>query len=284
MIICKICNKSFKSIQGLSLHIKQHNISKEQYYLLDHNKTYCETCNNETTFLNYIDGYRRFCCPRCAQINEKTRNRCKKTCIEKYGTENVYQSDVIKNKIKFTMIQKYGVDYSLQNKELLKKQQNTMKTKFGVSCGFQISEVKERANINSHCSNAFSKRNKISKLETYIINNFNSNNINYVYQYSDDRYPYNCDFYLPDVDMFIEVNAHWTHGSHIFNINDENDINILKLWQEKAKTSNFYKNAIKTWTIRDIQKVHTANKNKLNYIILWNKVDVINFLEGITSV
>ena len=30
--------------------------------------------------------------------------------------------------------------------------------------------------------------------------------------YSTDKYPYNCDFYIPSKDVYIECNFHWTHG------------------------------------------------------------------------
>ena len=36
-------------------------------------------------------------------------------------------------------------------------------------------------------------------------------------QYRDNRYPFRCDFYLKPLDMFIEVNLHWTHYTHPFN-------------------------------------------------------------------
>ena len=32
IFICKICNKEFNSIHALSLHLKLHNISAEEYY------------------------------------------------------------------------------------------------------------------------------------------------------------------------------------------------------------------------------------------------------------
>lgn len=89
-------------------------------------------------------------------------------------------------------------------------------------------------------------------------------------QYKDkERYPFYCDFYIVEDDLFIEVNAHWSHGGHPFNPNDPLDIETLNHWKEKAKTSKFYANAIETWTIRDVKKQECAKKNKLNYITLY---------------
>ena len=90
-------------------------------------------------------------------------------------------------------------------------------------------------------------------------------------QYSkDERYPFNCDFYVKSKDLFIEVNSFWHHGPHRFDENNEKDIELLKQWEEKAKSSQQYKNAINTWTIRDKNKIETAKKNNLNYITIYN--------------
>ena len=44
-----------------------------------------------------------------------------------------------------------------------------------------------------------------------------------------------------------------------------------KKWKEKSKTSQFYKNAIETWTVRDIKKLYYVSINNLNYIALYEK-------------
>lgn len=79
------------------------------------------------------------------------------------------------------------------------------------------------------------------------------------------RYPFYCDFYIKEDDLFIELNKHWTHGSKPFDPNDNFCQEQLELWKEKAKTSQFYKNAIETWTIRDVEKQRIAKENNLNY-------------------
>ena len=56
---------------------------------------------------------------------------------------------------------------------------------------------------------------------------------------------------------------------------------ILQQWEEKAKTSQQYKRAIEFWTKRDIQKRDIAIKNNLNYIVLWNKTDIDNFIQNL---
>lgn len=84
-------------------------------------------------------------------------------------------------------------------------------------------------------------------------------------RYKEERYPFYCDFYIKEDDLFIELNLHWTHGGRPYDPNDAKCQRQLQLWQEKAKTSKFYQQAIETWTIRDVKKLETAKKNNLNY-------------------
>ena len=87
--------------------------------------------------------------------------------------------------------------------------------------------------------------------------------------YKCDRYPYYCDFYILEDDLFIELNAHWTHGGKPFDPKDKECLEQLSLWQEKAKTSKFYEQAIETWTVRDVKKAECAKKNNLNYKVIY---------------
>lgn len=79
------------------------------------------------------------------------------------------------------------------------------------------------------------------------------------------RYPFKCDFYIIPEDLFIELHINWTHGQHPYDPNSREDQEKLNIWQEKAKTSDFYKNAIYTWTDLDVRKAETAKKNNLNF-------------------
>ena len=87
-------------------------------------------------------------------------------------------------------------------------------------------------------------------------------------QYSSDLYPYLCDFYIPSLNLYIELNNHWTHGPHPFDPNNEEDIKLLEYW--KSKNTKFYDNAIKTWTERDVNKRQIAFNNNLNLIEIKN--------------
>ena len=61
---------------------------------------------------------------------------------------------------------------------------------------------------------------------------------------------------------------------------NKDDINILNIWKEKSKTSNYYKNAINIWTNTDVIKRNTAKKNNLNYLEIFS----ININDIITEI
>ena len=93
---------------------------------------------------------------------------------------------------------------------------------------------------------------------------------NVLRHYKDNnRYPFYCDFYIKPLDKFIELNLHWTHGFQPFIESDDFCQKQLEIWQEKAKTSQFYKNAIYTWTVLDVKKQRIAKENNLNYEVIY---------------
>ena len=84
-----------------------------------------------------------------------------------------------------------------------------------------------------------------------------------------ERYPFNCDFYIKSEDLFIELHRTWVHGGKPYNPDDEECQKQLQLWQEKAKTSEYYAFAIYTWTDLDVRKVKIAKQNNLNFKVIY---------------
>ena len=91
-------------------------------------------------------------------------------------------------------------------------------------------------------------------------------------------------FYIPAEDLFIELNFSWTHGEHPFDPANLEDLTKLQCWQEKAKTSQYYKNAITTWTVRDYAKITTAKANNLNYKLYYKEEDLYEQYAGFKRV
>ena len=87
-------------------------------------------------------------------------------------------------------------------------------------------------------------------------------------QYKDERYPYLCDFYIPQLDLFIECNYHWTH--YIESYDKDNIEHQNRLKELQTKNTEYYKNAIYTWTELDPKKLEYFKKNKLNHKIFYS--------------
>ena len=207
----------------------------------------------------------------------------KQTCLNKYGVEHASQTSEFKEKVKKTNNKKYGCDYGLQSPEIKQKSINTCKEKYGVEYFAQSSNFKELFTDENFVRNAklkeyATRKNKnngndfnTSKDEQLLLSYLKNKFPDLIYQYyTDERYPFNCDFYIPSLDLFIEYNGHWTHNDHIFDENDNNDLLLLEEIKEKSKQSKYYKIYEDTWTHRDPLKVKTAKENNLNYLIIWH--------------
>lgn len=95
------------------------------------------------------------------------------------------------------------------------------------------------------------------------------------------RYPFNCDFYIKSLDLFIELNLHWTHGGKPFDPANEECVALLREWERRSEYSVYYKQAITTWTVQDVKKRGVAHKNNLNYIEIYSKESISRILSGI---
>lgn len=104
-------------------------------------------------------------------------------------------------------------------------------------------------------------------------NKFGVNNV--IYNYRSDLYPFNCDFYIKSMNLYIELNFHWTHGSHPYNADNYEDQLLLEKW--KSKHTKFYEAAICTWTVRDVRKRQIAQENQLNYRVFYNEREIENW-------
>lgn len=137
-------------------------------------------------------------------------------------------------------------------------------------------KAKQREFATKKLNNSFNTSAPEERAYLLLLKYFNEDDV--IRQYHDSRYPFNCDFYIKSLDLFIEINASWTHNTHAFDINNSSDLQILQQWQIKAQTSEYYKNAIDTWTKRDPLKLETATYNKLNYLVFYTETDLTIFL------
>ena len=195
-------------------------------------------------------------------------NDANKYYLEKYGVEHPMESEYVKEKLQQTNINKYGVKYGLQNEKIKLKSIQTCLNKYGVKCVGQSQTVKAKIIETKRKNHTFNTSKPEENGYKLLYNKFGFCNVKR--QYKSKLYPFQCDFYIVSLNMYIEFNFHWTHGGHKFDQNDKNDVAKLNIWKEKSVTSKFYKSALTVWTERDIKKFKYATENNLNYLVFYN--------------
>ena len=95
----------------------------------------CDVCKkiNETgiPYYLYLDNIEKYNIYTCSQKCAHDAGKNKRTCLEKYGVENPFQSKEIQEKCKQTCLSNHGVEWSLQSPEIRKKGKETKKEKYG---------------------------------------------------------------------------------------------------------------------------------------------------------
>ena len=215
--------------------------------------------------------------------NMNNSQKYKETCLSRYGVTNPFSTEQVKKKIS----DKYQSKSDQEKQAIYDKRQKT----FNAKSKQELKEIgqkhsrallnkseKEKAEIKLKRYLTYKKNHsfKTSKTEIECYNALINVYPNTKHNYKSESYPFMCDLYIPEVDTYIELNFHWTHGGHRYN--KQKDKNKLCVWIEKSKTSKYFKNAIDVWTRRDIQKFNIAKKNKLKYLAFYTKSDFDSWL------
>ena len=238
MLNCIICNQHIDSTKGIAKHLKiKHNMTTKQYY--------------DT----YIKSENEGICPICGKptkyynFTRGYNTHCSTRCSS--------LDPIVQQKLKQTNQSLYNVDVGFQT-ELCIKNSHSEET------------------MKKHKQTMLHNGWKRSKLEETLIDFFDTNNIKYLHNQNTVQYPWKCDFYLPSLDLYIEVNGYWTHGGHFFT-NSKSDKIQLSKWKQLEQKYR-YSNAIKVWTDYDVKKKKCVIKNNLNYVVLWNKNQLNQFI------
>lgn len=228
-----------------------------------------------------------------AQKSKEIKCKTEQTLLKKYGHSNFGGGEIAKRKIKQTKLEHFGNEnyvniekikqtklekYGDENYNNLYKHNKTCLTRFGVKWYTQSEEHKNKlTEINEKRRNTLKKHGYLvySQAESIILNLLRKKFKKVICQYYSEQYPFCCDFYISDIDTYIEYQGYFTHGTHPFNENDENDINELNELinlnnNHKKPNNNLYHSKIKTWTIYDVQKRNIAKQNNINYIEFYN--------------
>ena len=239
----------YKEIQLYCINIMDLPFVQKIWHWINNINTYylCK-CGKKITFnKNWLDGYRGGCSAKCSQNNLSTKEKRKKTTIEKYGVDNVAQNNEIKNRIVETNLEKYGTKCSFQNKEVQKKWIDNIQEKYGVDHYFKTDEFKKKCKIyylqkygvehqsgseeiqrriqetcmnrygvstylnTEHARNSIKKYNR-SSYEKEICEWLDLLNIKYEHSYRRLISPLLVDVYIPDYKLALEFNGLYWHS------------------------------------------------------------------------
>ena len=222
---------------------------------------------------------------------EEAKEKSKKTCLEKYGSEYYIGSkDCLEKTIGFSK-QNYNVDWFTKSEEIKNKAKKTMLRRYGVEYSMQIPknkeymsylmssyEMQERRYNTMKRNHTFNSSSTEEELFLYIKSRFPT----VVRQYKDNnRYPYFCDFYIPELDYFIELQGYYTHGKHPFDPNSNEDLQLIEYYKKKYGEDC---QAITIWSIKDVEKRDCAKEHNLNFKEVWSLEDGKNFVNDLYDV
>ena len=248
-------------------------------------QTYCSrSCLSKANVEKIEDKYGT----RCTLTLDDVQEKKKETVMSKYGVGHNWAIPEVHNKCIETCKEKYGADYIRD--VVIPKREETSKLKYGASHHMKTEHYKKLYGSTSYMKSGDVEKIREAQRKAYITKNANGtwctskienslhqyldeHNILYKYQYKSDTYPWLCDFYFPEKDAYVEIQGNWTHGTHQYNSDDADDIRQVEIWEQKG--SDYYKNAIKTWTVSDVAKRKHAEAANLNYVeIFSNDLDV----------
>lgn len=263
-IVCEQCGK-FISKSNYKKHLRRHINHPETFldskYKINHDGLICQYCGKECKNKKSLCNHERLC--------KENPNR---QIIKNFNVD-------VKPRIGFN-----DAGREAWNKGLTKDTDNRI-----AAAALKISQSTKGKSKNyteeQNCIRA--KKMTNTKMGNGTLNSSKAEDIilsklilkygvdNVKHHYTDNRYPYECDFYIVDEDIFIEINFHWTHGGKPYDPNDVICQRQLENWKKKSTTSKYFLNAIDTWTRRDVNKLETALHNNLKYIVIYDFTDLV---------
>lgn len=225
-------------------------------------------------------------------------------CMLKHGVSHYMKVPELRELADDKREQTTGYRCSLSDPSVRAKAEETCLKNNGVRYGILLPEVQEKLRSSEiqqkkyqthKKNNSFNSSSKEDEIGKYILSIFP----NTIFQYNDSRYvnaktliPYNCDYYIPELDLFIEYQGSQYHHNHPFDKTNPDDLNEINRLKERSKSlheqlensdnrNNQYDNIIECWTKRDVLKRESAKLNNINYLEIWpndNYKKIINDL------
>lgn len=246
------------------------------------------TCNNHVEFRGTLNkGFTTYCSRKCSAINENTRFLYKKTANKNYGVDHPFSSNIFRETIYDIMINRYGAKTAMQTQEGMRKRKATNLERFGAEENFSLPDVQHRVDktnilkygVKRPCQHKDIKlkmlasrkirtlkykhtdlyyQSKLEYLFLELAEKYNfidkiKNGIVFNYNFDSDNKIYVSDFYVPELNMIIEIKSKWTYNNHGLNKNLEKKNHTkwktvksmgynMKVLIDKSAIVNFYNN------------------------------------------
>ena len=202
---------------------------------------------------------------------DDVKDQIRQTIREHYGVDNPSLSPVIQERRRQTMQERYGVDNPFESEVFQEKSRQTVQERYGVDYAVQSDEIIARAMDTKRKNGTFATSSAEDALYELLVGYADQLGMTVVRQHRDEkRYPFAVDFYIPERDLFIELNGSWSHGRHWYEADREMDQKMVRTWRKKGEKSQYYRNALEVWTERDVRKRAAAREAHLNYVTLWD--------------
>lgn len=127
----------------------------------------------------------------------------------------------------------------------------TWKSLYGVDNVMKDAGVAKRNRDKKLTNGTFERSALEDKLYDRLVAQFGKDDVKRQYE-DPERYPFRCDFYVQSRDLFIELNAHWSHGNCWMNPDEVDD-------KQRGKNGRIY----------DTLRRAYAMAYDLNYVVFW---------------
>lgn len=268
---CPICGKMFQPRVSRDKYCSKSCSDESKRNKFKHSYiTTCVECGK--SFRTSYSENKKFCCRKCfydGMSSGKVKTNHKHgTYEELYGKE---KADIIRAKLK-------ACKRSEEFKENVRKTQ-TGRKRSKETCeklrNIQLSkEHQNKINSTKRKNGTFNTSKEENEINILLRQKFSDVKM----QYKSEKYPFNCDFYIPEKDLYIEYQGSWTHGKKPFE-SSKSDLQKLSKWKNNSIHSKYYEVAIHTWTIRDVNKRTIAKENNLNWIEFFTMKDFLSWFD-----
>ena len=260
-------------------------------------KPKCPTCGKPVNFIGKQKKmFSKYCCNSCRARNKETHIKANQTYFKRTGYTHNSRNPESQERIKQTCQKRYGANSVVES---YKGKEGRIKS-FGKLSFFQtdkfkhdLREVYDENKSPDNCirlnkdeiidkifnkmkiNKSFSKSKEEDDLFEYIKSKYPL----VKRQYKDKiRYPYHCDFYIPELDYFIELQGYYTHNTHPYNPNSILDQVLVERYKEKYGPKC---QSITIWTIKDVEKRNCAKKHNLNFKEVWTLEEGKEFIDDL---